>query len=407
MKIALTDGGVSGELELVNPDALPWVRRKPQCWHAFHSDARLSQPFNQVFLKRWFNRKAPAHELLVKLHKDPLPGMPRVYGYERMGRDFVYVFQRMPRGFRTVYDYIHDDWQAFLTPEMGKLIVTETAQILDKILNADHVFTDYTVENMMLNRKTNELILIDIDSAWPLRGLINRGGIPEANQFCISFWDLWIEHMLKQLGRRNDAGELLGKSMIVSFAAVWARVLGLINNPQLAASRMLLLTPASFEKSQVLSQEPFWNALHQRDMSKFEKYLQYKQYTQGLFEEWQDIFQVLTEGDHVRWGQVVTATERLLSLYPDPVVVPPDDNKVGYFKLFSAHLKKQWASTRKEFVYGVGVIFAWVKSGGKSIRIHKGVTASPPGDDAIDWAVVRRNLYDPLRIISLTRRLLS
>jgi hypothetical protein len=401
VKISVTDGAKNDQIDVVQFTAPPWIERKPQCWHMIHTEPGRPQPFDKVFLKRWIGSKAPAHELLTNIHKNPLPGVPRVFGHEKGGKDYFYAFQFLPSPYKTIHEFLTDKWEAVLTPAMGKLIIEQAAEILDTLVRANYVFTDFSIENMFFDPAAGKLILIDIDSAWPLATLMGRGGRPENNQFNTSFWWLWIYYMRQQHGKKTNAGDLLAKSMILSFAAVWSRVLGLLNNPQHPANKNVRLRLRAFETA--VLQEPFWKALSEKNKGEFEEFLQFNGQKAGLYEKWQEIFQELIDGDHVHWKQIIEVSTELLSLYPDPVIVKKvkKKDKIGVFKRFAEYQRQQWNTTYDELKYRITVALSWIK-----IDLKK-KHSTTPADDSIDWAIIRRNLYDPLRIFKLTRRFFS
>src|SRR4051794_32461792 len=53
----------------------------------------LRRPFDQVFIKRFENKKAPAHELLKTVRGKMLRGTPRIFGIEEYGAKSIFVYE--------------------------------------------------------------------------------------------------------------------------------------------------------------------------------------------------------------------------------------------------------------------------------------------------------------------------
>src|SRR5689334_8795243 len=78
----------------------------------------LRRPFDQVFIKRLINRKAPAHELLKTVRGKMLPGTPRIFGVQGYGANSLYVYEFMAGDTLNNVLMSKNNYLAFLTPDL-------------------------------------------------------------------------------------------------------------------------------------------------------------------------------------------------------------------------------------------------------------------------------------------------
>src|SRR4051794_32835863 len=98
MRILLKDDNTNSNATLdfdLDPIPNAWRDQNPAARHRIINKTGQQRPFHQVFLKRWNNREAPAHELLTTICGKTLPGTPTVFGIGRTGKDVIYTTEFM------------------------------------------------------------------------------------------------------------------------------------------------------------------------------------------------------------------------------------------------------------------------------------------------------------------------
>jgi hypothetical protein len=321
IQIPLVFEGSKAQL-LLDPDphALPWDPRKNYCWNYKYDKTNLSHPFKQVFLKRWIGGVAPAHQLLVKAQGKKIPGTPCIVGMGQAGIDWIYVFERLPKSYLDLNKLLKGkDAERYLTADILKGIVKQAEACFAGMEDYNYVYTDFTVKNIMVDPSKNELAFIDLDSSWSYPYLENQRG-QFTNDFDTYFWYLWDTYLLPARRPLLPSPEKLPMAMVVSFAAVWGRAMGMLHSQQHPnMDAFLLIDSPSKDK-----QEQFWAAIKEGDEDAFYDYLLLPSRTDGFFQEWQEIFKELLSPREISWFEIPGPVNWLASLYPSQSrVIPP------------------------------------------------------------------------------------
>jgi hypothetical protein len=197
IKIPLVFQGSRTQLHL-NPDphAFPWTRRKNYCWNYKFDKTNLSSPFNQVFLKRWIGGMSPAHQLLERAQGEKLPGTPCIMGMGQAGPDWIYVFERVPKSYQDLSGLVNNAGaEKYLTSDMLLSIVKTAAACFTKLAKYNHVYTDLSVQNIMVDPVNKDVVFIDLDSSWSYPQLKNQKG-KFTNHFDSYYWYFWDTYLL-------------------------------------------------------------------------------------------------------------------------------------------------------------------------------------------------------------------
>jgi hypothetical protein len=117
--IPLTDGKQHVSFDFNPPPIQNWPKQ-----NQYHLTllTNLGAPFSQVFIKRWDNRKAPAHELFLAACGKDIPGAPKIYGVCEEGSLVIYVSAFMP-GYEILQNLLKSDPEQWLTsPTMMNIL---------------------------------------------------------------------------------------------------------------------------------------------------------------------------------------------------------------------------------------------------------------------------------------------
>jgi hypothetical protein len=261
----------------------------------------LSSPFTQIFLKYWINNHSPAHKLLIDCCGQPMQGTPRVLGVGQEKTAVIYAFEALSGHYKRLDRLLEEpDAEKWLTPQLMLRVIKQSEACFRTLERCRHVYTDLSVKNIMLDPARDDLLLIDVDSAWSFTELKKRNGIGDHFQFDIHYWCLWSEYVLRHHKYSCPSPALLPKTMVLTLGAIWGRALALLQNNQSSANEALKLVQSPIPDEQ----RPLWEALLTRDKAEFEKYFQLSTQVDELYECWQEVFSGLIEDPHVPWDDV-------------------------------------------------------------------------------------------------------
>src|SRR5205823_6949502 len=140
------------------------------------------RPCDQVFIKRFENKKAPAHELLKTVRGKMLPGTPRIFGIEENGTKSIYVYEFLAGDTLNNVLMNSNNYLAFLTPDLLIKIAEKSLDCFEALEDYKYVYTDFNVKNLMYG-PFGEIALIDLDSAWSDQYLMQNWDNPQAIDF--------------------------------------------------------------------------------------------------------------------------------------------------------------------------------------------------------------------------------
>jgi hypothetical protein len=255
-----------------------------------------------VFVKRVSRAAVTGHNLLVKLTGRTLPASPRVYGIYQNGDKCLYFFQNLPASFRTLDEQL--DNINVITPQLVRGVITKASGIFKVIERCGFVYIDFCAKNIMLDRESGGLAIIDIDSSWPATFLRNKK--PD-NQGQIEFWGLWNHTLSACIPVRVENAQ---KSVLLSFAAVWSRAIALKRRGTQVDvhSALTFVHNPSYER-----QRPLWDALLSKNQKGFLDYFIRGIKALPVYVKWQDVFTKLFRGLNIAWEDIIKATDVLLS----------------------------------------------------------------------------------------------
>jgi hypothetical protein len=210
VRVTLRDGSQTHSFQFVEPSAGKWSNQNSEYLAGVRTG--LPAPFDRVFVKRVSRAAVTGHNLLVKLTGRTLPASPRVYGIYQNGDTCLYFFQNLPASFRTLDEQL--DNINVITPQLVRGVITKASGIFKVIERCGFVYIDFCAKNIMLDRESGGLAIIDIDSSWPATFLRNKK--PD-NQGQIEFWGLWNHTLSACIPVRVENAQ---KSVLLSFAAV-------------------------------------------------------------------------------------------------------------------------------------------------------------------------------------------
>jgi len=309
VQIPLFDGRQRAELQL-DLDQPGWLEPKTPGEQYRMLATTLPPPFTTLFLKRFRDRKAPAHTLLTRAVGARLPAStPSIYGWVQSGSDYLYAFECLSPDYQTLNTLLgKPEGVQYMTPSLLLRVATQTESLFSAIGKKpyEHVYTDYCTKNMMYSPQTGGLVLIDLPSAWSREYLRRQVYSRVGGEFDIYFWTLWLNY---PLARRNHQHHHLPLMMLLSFAAAFGRGLGLLSHPELLEAKRLLLKPATFEE---IDQDPLWIALEKRREQEFRDFFLLPARPDSLFDRWTAAFTELTQStEYVPWFRVRDAVEAL------------------------------------------------------------------------------------------------
>jgi hypothetical protein len=265
----------------------------------------LLPPFTKVSIKR-VQGEAEAHHLLAGIVGREVTGMPEVFGYSRDGDACVYFFQNSPATYRLLEEEIKQKGVDSISSQIIRTIVKQAADTFKCIAEHGYVYIDFCAKNIMIDHRNRRVILIDIDSSWPM-SLLKKKGKPD-RQVQVEFWGLWNEDIgsIVPINVENAP-----KTLVLSFAAVWSRALILgdrkTNADDLTALKLV-------HNPSINYQRPLWKALRNKSSHEFMEYCHLKgTLGETVYEQWQDMFGVLRSGRELPWHAVISATDNLLS----------------------------------------------------------------------------------------------
>jgi hypothetical protein len=241
-----------------------------------------------------------------------MQGTPRVLGVAQENATFIYAFEALPAHYRTLDELLKEpDGEQWLTAQVMLRIIGQSQACFDTIDRYPHnyVYTDFTVNNIMLDHSSDALLLIDLDSAWSYAELKKQNGKATSGQFDANYWCLWYEYLLPRQNYSCPSPALLPKTMVLTLGAVWGRALGFLQSGQPSAKEAVNLVREPLHEKQ----RPLWDALQTRDKAegkaKFQEYFHLSSRVDELFECWRDVFWELIAGRSVPWVDVRNAVE--------------------------------------------------------------------------------------------------
>lgn len=303
MKVTVHDGWRKAVLSFEPPEREKWSKQNSDFLIGYPTGLR--EPFSKVFIK--CVQGAPqAHHLLVNLVGHGVRGTPKVYGHAQEGREYFYFFQNLPTDYCLLEEEIKRRGVRLIRQQLIRAVVKQAVETFKAMGQYGYVYIDFCARNIMLHYRSRRIVIIDIDSAWPVM-LLEKKGRPD-HRVQVEFWGLWNEEICKVVPINvNNAP----KTVVVSFAGVWSRALMWVKRKTQSDERAainLVLNPSSDY------QRPLWKALKEENRQEFIEYFQLRG-TQGeaIYMQWQFMFDGLRSRRELPWQDVISATDNLLS----------------------------------------------------------------------------------------------
>lgn len=191
-KVKLRYGIEAASLQFTEPARARWS--KQNCEFLVGYQTGLLAPFDRIFVKRVVGTPVSGHDLLMKLTGRALPFSPTFLGYvESKPGSHVYFFENLAPGFATLESELNSS--AIICLRIITDIVCKAASLFRTIYRFGFVYTDFCAKNIMIERKTQELAIIDIDSCVPMEVLLKPERLKAGGQE--EFWGLWNQHLSK------------------------------------------------------------------------------------------------------------------------------------------------------------------------------------------------------------------
>lgn len=301
MRVALYDGLRERVLRF-EPNDHKWGEQNNSRFLRAHQTG-LPPPFDKVFVKWSLTGQAPAHDLLRSVVGKTLPGTAKVFGYEERGRECFYFFENLP------YDVLRHhvsgaNISGIIRPKLVLRIVNLAARLFTFFYREGYIYVDFCIKNIMYDFASHQAFIIDIDSAWKT-GDFRERKTPSA-PLAVELWGLWNGEISKALPLRIWNAQ---KTVVLSFAAVWARAVALLHHtkPDRDAAVALVLSPG------YAKQRELWEALKNNNRQGFSEYFCLSENKgAAVYGQWQRIFRDFQGGREVAWQEIVSATERVL-----------------------------------------------------------------------------------------------
>lgn len=298
-----------------DPAGVTWSRQSGQ--FVVGHPTGLNGKLAKVFIKKYPNKPSTAHSLMVTAaaENSNLPCTPRPIGYvfDNSNGTHYYFSEHLPEKYRLLEDLIkggHQDPEALtrlltnvlIDRNLGFETVYAAARLFANLNRRGFVYTDFTHKNIMIDRNSNSCLLIDLDSCIPTNKLPTKpaemAGL--GGQFSIVYWRAWHSWV------GILTADMLSRTMVLSFAAVWARATALLRAGQSPEEVQRLLRGPSES-----DQAPLWRALKHGDQAAFAAYFALASSTpetsgsaELLFAQWQELFAGMVSGHNVPWAQI-------------------------------------------------------------------------------------------------------
>jgi hypothetical protein len=243
----------------------------------------------------------------MKLTGRALPFSPTFFGYKeierhRKPRSHIYFFENLAPGFATLESELNNS--ALICSQTISDVVRKAASLFRTIYRFGFVYPDFGAKNIMIDRRTQEIAIIDVDSCVPAEVLLK----PEKSKMAWQeeYWGLWSQHLTKTKPVRVENAQ---KSVILSFAALWCRALALKYSAGGAALTALKLV----HNPSYQAQRPLWEALSAQNKAGFLQYFGLRGVdAANVYTQWQAVFNAFLRGQEVAWQDIVRATENLV-----------------------------------------------------------------------------------------------
>ena len=311
-----------------DPDSVTWSRQSGQfvVGHPTGLDGEMAR----VFIKKYPGKPATAHGLMASSATEnrPLPSAPRLLGYahDSAGNAHYYFTENLPKKYRLLEKLISGGQDkaalnnrlsdVLVDRNLGLKVVQAAARLFAALNRRGFAYTDFTHKNIMVDWETSDCLLIDLDSCMPVAAVPkNKAGMAGlGGEFAVLYWRAWHSWV------GVFTAEMLSRSMVLSFAAVWARAAGLLRagiDP--ADVQRLLRSPGEGD------QAPLWLALINNDRNAFREYfaLSYGTDSDSVFAQWRALFGSMTKGEAVGWPQVLTTCEATFAAVRTAAVKAP------------------------------------------------------------------------------------
>ena len=308
MRVKVSDGGKAETFDFLTEN-LSWSKQSGDFIVAHPTG--LSGKNSRVFVKKWpLKKPAPGHALLAKIItgiEPQLPSTPEIFDYKRDGKGNYYFSETLPspryRLLETIVSGGSDDeptrnrlMDALVTRNLGARAAQAAAIVFAEINRRGFVYPDFTHKNIMVDYDTSECVLIDVDSCFPVLKLPKDavGMQGYGQEFSIAYWYAFLTV-------QQFTAEALSRTMVLSFAAVWARAAMMLRSGHSPTDvQRLLLSPTPAD------QEPLWKALGAGDSKGFQGYFLFdSDAAEGLYTQWKRLYDQLKAGKTAPWVEVV------------------------------------------------------------------------------------------------------
>lgn len=304
MQIALKHGKNEAQCNL-DPSSVIWIQQNIGAHFCFYT-TKLNKPFEEIFVKRWENQKAPGHDVLLSYHSNGIiPYTPPFLGYACDNNWHYYVFMKL-RQVINLDRYTKNkssSHQNIVTRELIQSCLKNLIETFSAINKRGFYYADFDYKNMMANFKANKVFLIDMDSC--VNGAYSIEKMQNA-PISFTWWALYKKQPLS-----NNSFVILNQTMVMSFTLVWCKALAQIESGiQENVAHILRGRPSD--------QEQLFLIFKNGDIELFKKTYNpdLKLYCQIplIFSNWHHLLDKMQTGQAAEWTEIGRFVYQLLSL---------------------------------------------------------------------------------------------
>lgn len=272
--------------------------------HCFQSVPDAAPPFGGLFLKRYHRRRAPAHDLLTRLLTKRQGGsaMPLFLGYAHTGEWHTYAFSHLLNChlLSLVTGSRRAPHGQTLSPELFAEVLDASSRAFSFLQRHGYYYADYAFENMLVHRLRGNVILIDVDSAFPLSAEASSSDCRQ------TWWTLFMSEGISHLGYLNA-------TMLMSMALVSTRALNALRHRGAGANVSDIL------RAHPDDQRALFTLLSGKKRSAFARNFflprSFKpKRLDALFTEWNGLLSAMKRGEPISRADVLRTCSHLLAL---------------------------------------------------------------------------------------------
>ena len=284
--------------------ALDWKHQSAGAEFTTLRNTGLPSPFVHLFIKRVAEHPASGHALLQSALERPLRCTPIFLGYKQDGRWHYYVFTLLSGA--TVLQRVFASTQypqaRFITRDFVSVMLRNACTVFEDINGRGYFYPDFCYKNLMGNIQDQTVLIIDMDSCYPLAA----GRLPAGTQVDQTWWRLYFRSEARSASSLNPTMVLAMTVVLCHALASFECQPGVTN----LADTVLRGRPRD--------QDELFDILDKRDLAAFcARYYgstRHREEILEIFDLWQQFMTAAKLGRAPSWQQVRSLVEIMLSL---------------------------------------------------------------------------------------------